>query len=133
MKEKVYLQLPTFLRSPQMSMSVTELTHDQLMELKEAYFTQLKETDDSVLGGVLSAEDIPDSVIIHHYEDIVFHDDDFFCSSIRSFQIVLLLQEALESMIEPIPRIVRMDKTTTEGFNLALESGECFHVSVEKL
>lgn len=61
-------------------MTVIDLNREQLDELKQAYATQLAETDQEVIGyeGLTSATEIPDEVIFRHYEGIIFSEDDFF-------------------------------------------------------
>lgn len=58
---------------------VHDLTRDELNELKEAYFWQ-DETQDILEGAFTSPEQIPDSIIFEHYEDLCFVDEDFFCN-----------------------------------------------------
>lgn len=65
-------------------MTVRDLDREQLNELKQAYATQLAECGEDELG--LSCEEladtseIPEEVIFNHYEDMIFTEDDFFCS-----------------------------------------------------
>lgn len=63
-------------------MAVRDLNKEQLNELKQAYVTQLAETDQDVIDyeGLASATDIPDEVIFRHYEGIIFSEEDFFCN-----------------------------------------------------
>ena len=60
--------------------NVRDLTKEQLQELKEAYFWQ-EETQEILGDDITSPEEIPDDVIFHHYEDVVFVDDDFLCTA----------------------------------------------------
>lgn len=64
------------------TMTVYELSREQLDELKQAYAVQLAETDGNVIGygGLADAAEISDDVIFHHYDGIMFSSDDFFCS-----------------------------------------------------
>ena len=74
-----------------MCKTVYDLTRDELDELKESYFYQLRDNDDEVLwalnnpnsqdiDGITAPDQIPDSVIFEHYAGISFVDDDFFCN-----------------------------------------------------
>lgn len=65
------------------TMTVYELSREQLDELKQAYAIQLVEIDGDVIGyGILAdAAEIPDDVIFQHYAGIMFSPDDFFCSA----------------------------------------------------
>lgn len=76
-------------------MTVDELSHDQLTELKQRYLTQLSdegclnaviynkpeldEKGDGVSMGEIARADelVPDSVIKEHYKGTEFTDDDF--------------------------------------------------------
>lgn len=61
-------------------MTVYDLNRDQINELKASYAEQLGK--DGISWGELSqAHEIPDEIILHHYQDIHFTDDDFFCTS----------------------------------------------------
>ena len=74
-------------------MDVTELTREQLVELKQNYLVQL--ADEGSFAEVLdadynhpsywdmaNADDIvPDCVIFKNYEDVDFVNDDFFCTA----------------------------------------------------
>ena len=74
-------------------MDVTELSREQLVELKQNYLCSLADSEDyrEVFGvnyiGVLfsdplNADDIvPDDVIFDNYSGVIFCDDDFFCSA----------------------------------------------------
>lgn len=53
--------------------SVTELTRDELDELKEAYAEQ----EDSIFRG---GWEVPDEVVIEHYAGFGFVAEDFFCN-----------------------------------------------------
>lgn len=65
-------------------MSVDELNQEQLEELRESYFSQLKEqTGDEVLQGITDSSEIDMSIVKKHYEDTYFVEDDFFCSAER--------------------------------------------------
>jgi len=58
-----------------------ELTEDELNELRETYFHQLIDGgDEEVLGDYTSADEIPISNVIAHYEGTFFVDEDFFCN-----------------------------------------------------
>ena len=62
--------------------TVTELTHDEINELKEAYFAELFYSDEDVLGDdITCGDDIPDAVIFEHYNGIDFVEEDFFCNT----------------------------------------------------
>ena len=58
--------------------TVHNLSHNELNELKEAYFDQLQNTDDA--DTFSDYTDIPDSAIFDHFSDIIFVEDDFFCN-----------------------------------------------------
>ena len=60
-------------------MNVTELSRDELNELKQAYATQLYDKDIS-WGELAVAGEIPDDIIFDHYSGISFTEDDFFCN-----------------------------------------------------
>ncbi len=60
-------------------MDVTELSAEQLVELRERYFYSLEGHDD-ILDGITQANEIPMSNVIAHYEGTYFVEDDFFCS-----------------------------------------------------
>lgn len=69
-------------------MNVTELNRDQLIELKQSYLDVLNESDEheEVVGvsynELANADEIvPDDVIFNYYADIIFSEDDFFCSA----------------------------------------------------
>jgi hypothetical protein len=58
---------------------VTDLTRDELNELKAAYAEQLN--DDGISWGELcESREIPDDIIFEHFGDIGFVEDDFFCN-----------------------------------------------------
>jgi len=61
-------------------MHVTELRQEELEELREAYFQQLLDTDEEVLGDIVRADEIPMNNVIAHYEDVHFVEEDFFCN-----------------------------------------------------
>lgn len=63
-------------------MTVKELNKEQLTELKQAYATQLMETEGEEIsyGELVDAAEIPDDVIFEHYDGIIFTEDDFFYS-----------------------------------------------------
>ena len=75
-------------------MDVTELTREQLVELKcnymyelvnEGIFAEVMDVDyDEPAYGDLNEADelISDEFIFEHYADVDFVDDDFFCSAI---------------------------------------------------
>lgn len=60
-------------------MKVTELSRDELTELKERYYM---ERNDNVSYGELAAIDelVSDKEIFEEYSDICFVKDDFFCN-----------------------------------------------------
>ena len=57
-----------------------ELNSEELEELRDRYFHQLEEMDEEVLGDYTTAEEIPMSNIIEHYEGTFFVEDDFWCN-----------------------------------------------------
>ena len=71
-------------------MNVQDLSHEQIVELKQAYLTRLAEEgtfaevlnvdyDEPSQGDLAMADEIvPDDVIFNEYEDTDFVDDDFF-------------------------------------------------------
>ena len=61
-------------------MEVSELSQEQLEELRNNYFDQLESEGGEVLGSITSAEGIPMSNVIAHYEGTYFVNDDFFCT-----------------------------------------------------
>lgn len=65
------------------TMTVYELSREQLDELKQAYAIQLVEIDGDVIGygRLADAAEIPDDVIFQHYAGIMCSPDDFFCSA----------------------------------------------------
>lgn len=73
-------------------MDVTELTRDQLIELKCKYMDMLadegtfaevvgRDYDEPSYSDLAEADEIiPDEVIFRNYEGVSFVNDDFFCS-----------------------------------------------------
>ena len=61
-------------------MDVTELRQEELEELRAAYYEQLLEMDEEVLGDIDCAEGIDMSNVIAHYEGTYFVEEDFFCN-----------------------------------------------------
>ena len=61
-------------------MSVKELTREQLIELKQKYYT---ERNENVSYGELADIDnlVSDNEIFEEYGDITFVEEDFFCTS----------------------------------------------------
>lgn len=74
-------------------MDVTELSREQLIELKGAYLRELVnegtfaevmgvDYDEPSYSDMANIDSlVPDDVIFKHYEDIHFVEDDFFCSA----------------------------------------------------
>jgi len=65
-------------------MKVTELNKEQLTELKERYYTEKQaELGEGVSYGELANIDnlITDEEIIQVYNDTIFSNDDFFCTT----------------------------------------------------
>ena len=74
-------------------MDITELSREQLIELKEYYMIELSNEgnyaevmgvswDAPSMGEIINIDKlIPDDVIIEHYAGYTFSDDDFFCSA----------------------------------------------------
>lgn len=62
-------------------MTVRDLSHDQLSELKSAFFWD-DETQDILPETIAVPEEIPDEIIFDHYEGVCFVDDDFCCSAL---------------------------------------------------
>ena len=72
-------------------MDVTELTRDQLAELKQSYLIELDDEGtlkeiadmDCVSWGDLANADeiVPDYVVFHHYDGVLFSEDDFSCTA----------------------------------------------------
>lgn len=60
--------------------TVYDLSPDQMEELKESYAIQL-ENDGISWGELAAASEIPDEIILEHYNGITFTDDDFFCTA----------------------------------------------------
>lgn len=75
-------------------MDVTELTREQLVELKCNYMGMLadegtfaevlnRDYDEPSYADLAEADDIiPDEVIFRNYEGVYFVNDDFFCTAI---------------------------------------------------
>ena len=61
--------------------TVHELTTDELNELRESYFDQLKDIGEE--EELNNPEDIPISNVIFHYEGTYFIDEDFFCNEYK--------------------------------------------------
>lgn len=61
------------------NMLVQDLTREELEELKEAYFYS-EETQDILPDYITSPADIPDDIIINHYDGISFVKADFWCN-----------------------------------------------------
>lgn len=68
-------------------MNVTELSREQLIELKQTYLTELEDCGEheDVIGvswGELANADelVSDDIIFDKYAGIIFTDDDFWCS-----------------------------------------------------
>lgn len=61
-------------------MSIKELTREQLIELKQRYYT---ERNENVSYGELADIDnlVSDNEIFEEYGDITFVEEDFFCTS----------------------------------------------------
>lgn len=69
-------------------MNVTELNRDQLIELKQSYLDVLNESGEheEIVGvgydELANADEIVlDDVIFDYYADVIFTEDDFFCSA----------------------------------------------------
>lgn len=61
--------------------TVHDLTQQELEELREAYFEQLRDTaDEDVLGDIMFAYEIPMTNVKAYYEDTYFVEEDFFCN-----------------------------------------------------
>lgn len=60
-----------------MSMKVTELSQDQLDELKANYFYGDDDEENESVQEYDCPEDVPDEVIFKHYANIDFVSDDF--------------------------------------------------------
>lgn len=60
--------------------SVAELTRAELDELKEDYFW----TEDTIFRG---AWEVPDEVILNHYEGVSFVDEDFMCNLVADGEV----------------------------------------------
>lgn len=74
--------------------TVRELGKDELEQLKHAYYYQLVESDNDVLGNLDNWLDIPDEVIFNHYDGITFvpndfHSEDHWSDEKNSIQIIL--------------------------------------------
>ena len=57
---------------------VTQLTRDQLEELKETFFYE--NWDQPVTLAYTYPAEIPDATIFEHYAGVLFVDADFFCT-----------------------------------------------------
>lgn len=74
-------------------MDVTELSREQLIELKQNYLCSLDDSGDYSevfdvdhigvsYSELLNADDIvPDDVVFDNYCGVIFYDDDFICSA----------------------------------------------------
>jgi hypothetical protein len=60
--------------------TVHELNQDELNELRYALYEQLCETSPDVLEDCDSPDDIPEDIVLNHYDGISFEDEDFFCN-----------------------------------------------------
>lgn len=83
-------------------MKVTELSRDQLTELKERYYT---ERNENVSYGELASinELVTDAEIFKEYDCVNFVEDDFFCkgfSDIDNLFELWLLDNVTETMVE---------------------------------
>ena len=58
--------------------TVHELNEEELLELKYAYHDMLQYTDDAETFRM--PEEIPDAVVLEHYDGLLFEDEDFFCN-----------------------------------------------------
>lgn len=63
-----------------MLLMVQDLNREQLDELKTAYFWQ-DETQDILPDDITFPEQIPDEIILEHYDGICFSPDDFCCTA----------------------------------------------------
>ena len=67
-------------------MNVSELSNDQMLELKQDYLTQhlLEAEERTPSYGELADADgiVDDAIIFETYAGVVFSEDDFFCSAI---------------------------------------------------
>lgn len=71
-------------------MTISELTRDQMIQLKQAYMSELadcgefaevmgRDYDEPSYGDLADADDlIPDSLIMERYSDFVFVEEDFW-------------------------------------------------------
>lgn len=71
--------------------TVYDLNEEELLELKYAYYDQLVGTGDGeVFGRCLGThrcpEEIPDAVVLEHYDGILFCDEDFFCNCEEDYE-----------------------------------------------
>lgn len=60
--------------------TVYDLTAEELDELRANLFLDAK-MDDEILGDISSYDEIPDDVVLAHYDGIMFTEDDFFCNT----------------------------------------------------
>lgn len=63
-----------------MLLMVQDLNREQLDELKTAYFWQ-DETQDILPDDITFPEQIPDDIILEHYDGVCFEPDDFCCTA----------------------------------------------------
>lgn len=59
-----------------MLLTVYDLTAEQLKQVKEAFFDQ-DETQDILPEEITSPEQIPDEIILEHYNEMIFNSEDF--------------------------------------------------------
>lgn len=63
---------------------VQDLNRNELDELKQAYLFECSEKDGGARfpswGELADASEIPDDVILNHYKNVIFSEDDFFCN-----------------------------------------------------
>lgn len=59
--------------------TVYDLSGEERLELKYAYFDQLQSTEDA--DSFHAPEEIPDEVVFNHYDEVMFTEGDFSCGA----------------------------------------------------
>ena len=62
-------------------MDVTELSRDQLDELKLDYFWELADENSELLDGITCSDEIPDDMVLERFKGVCFSCDDFSCTA----------------------------------------------------
>jgi hypothetical protein len=60
--------------------NVRELSHEELEELRFAYFYEVLDSSPDLLADVHFASEVPMELVLEHYEHISFVEEDFSCN-----------------------------------------------------